>query len=118
MRVRFLVFRPLNEKLKDFFLCALCVSSEAGGENHIQKPNYFLGNPSPLVAIIERWISDVPAPMVASTLIAYLAVYAALLAAYIGVLFYMATKAARGETVKTEDGPRSEAATVALVAGE
>jgi cytochrome d ubiquinol oxidase subunit I len=66
----------------------------------------------------EAAVADVPAPMVASTLIAYLAVYAALLAAYIGVLFYMATKAARGETVKTEDGPRSEAATVALVAGE
>jgi len=30
----------------------------------------------------------------------------------------MAVTAARGETVKTEDTPRSEAATVELVAGE
>jgi len=66
----------------------------------------------------EAAVADVPAPMVAGTLIAYLAVYAALLAAYIGVLFYMAVTAARGETVKTEDTPRSEAATVELVAGE
>lgn len=42
-------------------------------------------------------VADVPAPMVASTLIVYLAIYAALLAAYIGVLFYLARKAAKGE---------------------
>lgn len=29
--------------------------------------NYFRGNPNPLVAMIVRWISDVPAPMVAET---------------------------------------------------
>ena len=37
-------------------------------------------------------VADVPAPMVASTLVMYLAVYAVLLAAYIGVLFHLAGK--------------------------
>ncbi|MEM1284502.1 MAG: cytochrome ubiquinol oxidase subunit I [Pseudomonadota bacterium] len=40
-------------------------------------------------------VANVPAPMVLSTLIAYLATYAALLAIYIGVLFYLASRAAR-----------------------
>jgi cytochrome d ubiquinol oxidase subunit I len=41
-------------------------------------------------------VADVPAPMVMGTLIAYLAVYAALLIAYVGVIVYLARKAARG----------------------
>ena len=45
-------------------------------------------------------VAEVPAPMVLSTLIAYLAIYAALLAAYISVLFYLAAKAAKGESVR------------------
>ena len=46
-------------------------------------------------------VADVPAPMVLSTLIIYLAVYAALLLAYIGVIVYLARKAAKGETAST-----------------
>ncbi len=42
-------------------------------------------------------VADVPAPMVLSTLIAYLVVYAILLGAYITVIFYLARKASRGE---------------------
>jgi len=42
-------------------------------------------------------VADVPAPMVLGTLITYLVVYAALLAAYVGVIFYLARKAAKGE---------------------
>jgi cytochrome d ubiquinol oxidase subunit I len=37
-------------------------------------------------------VADVPAPMVLSTLLLYLTTYALLLAAYIGVLFYLARK--------------------------
>lgn len=40
----------------------------------------------------EQAVADVPAPMVATTLAMYLAVYAVLLAAYIGVLFHLARK--------------------------
>jgi cytochrome d ubiquinol oxidase subunit I len=49
------------------------------------------------VLTTEAAVADVPSPMVLSTLIAYLLVYAALLAAYIGALFYLARKAAKGE---------------------
>jgi len=42
-------------------------------------------------------VADVPAGMVASTLVAYLIVYAVLLAAYIGVIFHLARRAARGD---------------------
>ena len=42
-------------------------------------------------------VADVPAPMVLSTLVVYLAVYAALLMAYIGVIVYLARKAAKGD---------------------
>ena len=44
-------------------------------------------------------VADVPAPMVLSTLIGYLAVYPALLGAYILVIFYLARKASRGESL-------------------
>ncbi|HKK97669.1 MAG TPA: cytochrome ubiquinol oxidase subunit I [Marivita sp.] len=50
----------------------------------------------------EAAVADVASPMVLTTLIAYLTVYAVLLAAYIGVLFYLARKAANGERL----GPR------------
>ncbi|MGI1661142.1 cytochrome ubiquinol oxidase subunit I [Palleronia sp. KMU-117] len=61
-------------------------------------------------------VADVPAPMVLGTLVTYLVVYAALLAAYVGVLFYLARKAARGEPT----GPTRPAtdAVVAAVAAE
>jgi cytochrome d ubiquinol oxidase subunit I len=42
-------------------------------------------------------VAAVPAPMVLGTLLGYLAVYAALLLAYVGVLVYLARKAAHGE---------------------
>ncbi len=42
-------------------------------------------------------VGDVPAGMVLSTLIAYLAVYAALTVTYVGVLFYLARRAALGQ---------------------
>jgi len=41
-------------------------------------------------------VADVPAPMVAGTLAIYLSVYAALLIAYIGVLFFLARNAGQG----------------------
>jgi cytochrome bd ubiquinol oxidase subunit I len=44
-------------------------------------------------------VSDVPAPMVLSTLIAYLVVYAALMLAYMAVITYLATKAAKGDRI-------------------
>ena len=44
-------------------------------------------------------VADVPAPMVLSTLLTYLAVYAILLGAYIGVIFYLARKASKGESI-------------------
>ncbi len=64
-------------------------------------------------------VADVPAGMVASTLFAYLAVYAALIVAYMGVLTYLARKAARGEGVPTREAPLAPEATVrALQPGE
>ena len=50
-------------------------------------------------------VADVPAPMVLSTLIAYLAIYAILLAAYIYVIFYLARKASKGESIGTRIPP-------------
>lgn len=45
-------------------------------------------------------VADVPAPMVLSTLLVYLAIYVGLTLAYVSVLFYLARKAARGEQPK------------------
>ncbi len=61
----------------------------------------------------EQAVADVPAPMVASTLVAYLVVYALLLFAYITVLFYLARKASHGDDVEPEL-PSSEAAQVVV----
>lgn len=61
------------------------------------------------VLTTEAAVADVPAPMVASTLIVYLAIYAALLAAYVGVLFYLARKAAKGEPLGSRVPSASEA---------
>ncbi|NCO86120.1 MAG: cytochrome ubiquinol oxidase subunit I [Rhodobacterales bacterium] len=52
-------------------------------------------------------VADVPAAMVASTLIAYLVVYALLLGAYILVIFYLARRAARGEKLDPRPEPRA-----------
>ena len=61
-------------------------------------------------------VADVPAPMVLGTLIAYLAVYLALILAYVGVLFYLARKYADGKPVGMM--PASSAAQVAITAAE
>ncbi|KNG93125.1 cytochrome ubiquinol oxidase subunit I [Pseudaestuariivita atlantica] len=53
----------------------------------------------------EQAVAEVPAPLVGSTLAVYLVVYAALLAAYIGVLFYLSLRAARGQ-LGTRPDPR------------
>jgi cytochrome d ubiquinol oxidase subunit I len=68
------------------------------------------------VLTTEAAVADVPAPLVASTLIAYLVVYATLILAYISVLFYLAGKAAKGEPIR----PRAPVAqqAPAMVAGE
>jgi len=57
-------------------------------------------------------VADVPAPLVAGTLITYLAIYAALLFAYISVIIYLARKAAKGEPVLTPETPKSSEASV------
>lgn len=48
-------------------------------------------------------VGDVAAPMVLTTLIAYLAVYAVLLAAYIAVIFHLARRAAAGKAPAREE---------------
>ena len=60
-------------------------------------------------------VADVPAPLVASTLIAYLVIYAALMVAYISAIFYMARKAAKGESIKPRV-PSSGGAAIAIPA--
>ncbi|MFT6073098.1 MAG: cytochrome d ubiquinol oxidase subunit I [Yoonia sp.] len=64
----------------------------------------------------EEAVADVPAPLVLSTLIAYLIVYAALLSAYIFVIFYLARKAARGEEIGTQIAPTPAAGPRAMPA--
>lgn len=59
-------------------------------------------------------VADVPAPMVLTTLLAYLAIYASLLSAYIGVLFYLAYRAARGD-LKPDPALRSSAAQIQAI---
>ncbi|SHH54616.1 cytochrome ubiquinol oxidase subunit I [Marivita hallyeonensis] len=63
------------------------------------------------VLTTEAAVADVPAPMVLSTLIAYLVIYVLLLAAYVGVIFYLARKASKGERI----GPRIPVAPKAQV---
>ena len=62
-------------------------------------------------------VADVPAPMVLSTLVVYLAIYAGLILAYVMVLFYLARKAARGERIGPL-APSAAAANVELVSAE
>ncbi len=57
------------------------------------------------VMTTKQAVADVPAPMVLSTLIAYLVVYALLLGAYIYVIFYLARKVSRGEDLATGLAP-------------
>jgi len=58
-------------------------------------------------------VAEVPAPMVAGTLVIYLAVYAALLTAYISVIIYLARKAARGDVGRARDISHSGKAQIA-----
>jgi cytochrome bd ubiquinol oxidase subunit I len=60
-------------------------------------------------------VADVPAAMVLSTLIAYLVVYAILLTAYIAVIFFLARRASRGESIGSPL-PESKMAQVAVAA--
>ncbi|MEM7642370.1 MAG: cytochrome ubiquinol oxidase subunit I [Pseudomonadota bacterium] len=62
-------------------------------------------------------VADVPAPMVLSTLIGYLVIYAALLFAYVSVIVYLAIKARHGEPL-TELTPSSGGAVVDAIARE
>ena len=62
-------------------------------------------------------VADVPAPMVLSTLVVYLAIYAGLILAYVTVLFYLARKAARGGRIAPL-APSAGAANVELVSAE
>ena len=64
-------------------------------------------------------VADVPAGMVLGTLIAYLAIYAALIVAYMSVITYLARKASKGEPLSSRKYPRSgEAEVMALQPGE
>jgi len=54
-------------------------------------------------------VAEVPAPLVAGTLISYLAVYAALLIAYVSVIIYLARKAAQGGRDHSDNIPLSGA---------
>lgn len=71
------------------------------------------------VLTTKQAVADVPAPMVLSTLIMYLTIYAALILAYIGTITYLAWKSTRGEPLSVRNYPRSgEAEVRALVPGE
>ena len=61
-------------------------------------------------------VADVPSAMVASTLVAYLVVYALLLAAYVTVIFYLARRASRGQGLGPGVAPAPKAE--AIVAAE
>jgi cytochrome d ubiquinol oxidase subunit I len=61
-------------------------------------------------------VADVPAGMVLSTLLGYLGIYAILTLAYVGVLFHLARKAARGETL--DERPKSGAAIAVVTPAE
>ncbi len=64
-------------------------------------------------------VADVPAPMVLGTLLTYLAIYAGLIFAYIGVVVYLARKAVIGDTPSFPETPQSPKAIVpALQPGE
>ena len=71
------------------------------------------------VITTEMAVADVPAPLVLGTLITYLAIYAALLFAYVGVIAYLARKAARGEDGSAIDMTHSgKAGVIALSPAE
>ncbi|CTQ48135.1 cytochrome ubiquinol oxidase subunit I [Jannaschia donghaensis] len=69
------------------------------------------------VMTTEMAVADVPAPLVLSTLLGYLAIYAALLFAYIGVVVYLAVKARHDEPLESLT-PASGEALVDVIARE
>ncbi|MBD3664478.1 cytochrome ubiquinol oxidase subunit I [Sulfitobacter aestuariivivens] len=60
------------------------------------------------VMTTKQAVADVPSPMVLSTLIAYLVVYALLLGAYIFVIFSLARRASRGQSIGTRVAPEPD----------
>ncbi|WP_235962443.1 cytochrome ubiquinol oxidase subunit I [Jannaschia marina] len=69
------------------------------------------------VMTTEMAVADVPAPMVLSTLLGYLAIYAALLLAYCGVIVYLAVKARHDDALESLT-PASGEAVVDVIARE
>lgn len=67
------------------------------------------------VLTTEAAVADVPAPMVLGTLLTYLAVYAALILAYMGTVTYLAWKAAKGHPLSTRQYPRSGEAEISAI---
>ena len=61
-------------------------------------------------------VTDVPAAFIASSLAAYLAIYAILLGAYVLVIFYLAHSAAKGKDIGPEVPPASKAGAKAVAA--
>jgi cytochrome d ubiquinol oxidase subunit I len=61
-------------------------------------------------------VADVPVGMVLSTLLGYLGIYAILTLAYVGVLFHLARKAAKGEALPQR--PKSAAAIAVVTPAE
>ena len=70
------------------------------------------------VLTTEQAVADLPTPMVASTLAMYLAAYVVLIAAYIGVLFYLARRGAKGETPRPQQTRTGEAPVAVLTPAE
>lgn len=68
------------------------------------------------VMTTEMAVADVPAPLVLSTLLGYLAIYAALLFAYIGVVVYLAVKARHDDPLDSLT-PSSGEAVVDVISG-
>ncbi len=60
-------------------------------------------------------VADVPAPMVLGTLVAYLAVYAGLILAYMGTVTYLAYKNSKDEPLSNRHYPRSGEAELKLL---
>jgi cytochrome d ubiquinol oxidase subunit I len=60
--------------------------------------------------------SEVPAAMIATTFLGYMTVYAFLLAAYVGTLFYLAGKGRRADVTAEGPGAVPEAGEVAAEA--
>ncbi|MCH2164573.1 MAG: cytochrome ubiquinol oxidase subunit I [Marinovum sp.] len=67
------------------------------------------------VMTTKQAVADVPAPLVLSTLLIYLAIYAALIFAYMATITYLARKATQGEALSNRRYPRSGEAELQLL---